>query len=220
MAQNLARAPRYVKHLLGRPDEGMFRQYYDEVHSRAQIRPYDDGHLKVLAALLLSAYPDTSFKPSDNIHDLVAVTNFVKFSFFREKDGKLLDANPPLGIYKAMWEYFCRYEVEMLRPDIIVGVGNDVANALAAHLERARNSSVLVKVAFPGRLNLNSRFVPKGERLIRTNNYDPAPLKREMREQLVGTPDYKQLICKAIDTDWHYFAEMKKPLKECVAILN
>ena len=80
----------------------MFREYYDEAHQRAQIRPYDDGHLKVVAALLLSAYPDTSFKPSDNVHDLVAITNFVKFSFYREKDGKPLDANLPTEIYDAM----------------------------------------------------------------------------------------------------------------------
>ncbi len=104
MAQNLARAPGLVKAWLDKPDKGLLRQFYDQVTPRVYVNPYDDGHLKVIAALTLSLSPENSFKPTDNVDDFVAVTNLVKFSFYREsKDGSRLDANPPKGIYDVMW---------------------------------------------------------------------------------------------------------------------
>lgn len=211
MAQNLARARGLIEAYLAEPDRGLLRQYYDQATPHIQINPYDDGHLKVIAALALSSYPGTSFEPTYSVDDLVAVTNLVKFSFYREgKDGSQLDANPPQGIYDIMWKCYSKYEVELLQPDIIIGVGNEVTSALKRGLEQDGKHNILVKIPFPGRLNLNSRWVPEGKLLIRTKNYDPEPDKTNLRILLQGTPDRKGLIRRAIEIDWYYFKEMRK----------
>jgi len=221
MAQNLSRARRLVRVWLDSPDKGLLRQYDDPDTLSVHVYPYDNGHLKVIAALALNSYSGTYYKPAHNIDDLVAVTNFVKFSFYREdEDGKPLDANPPLDIYDDMWGYYCRYEVSILRPDVILGVGSEVSSAIARNLEREHEPNIVVlKIPFPGRLNLNSRWVPKGRQLIKAKNHDPAVDVSEMQSLLRGTPDTKGKLRRAIETDWYYFREMKayltKELSRC-----
>jgi hypothetical protein len=211
MAQNLNRAEGLVKSWLDSPDKGMRRQHRSADTTHVHVYPYDNGHLKVIAALVLNSYPDTHYKPTDNIDDLVVVTNFVKFSFYREdKRRSYLDSNPPLGIYDVMWERYCKYEVSVLQPNVIIGVGNEVANALERNLKtEQRFKLVLLKVPFPGRLNLNSRWIPKGKHLIETKNYDPAIDITEMKALLKGTPDEKGRVDRAIKTDWYYFRKLK-----------
>ena len=218
MAQNLARAPGIVRRWLGKSDEGLLRQYHDQATAHVHVYPYDNGHLRVIAALTLSLYPGTAFERTQNVDDLVAITNFVKFSFYREsKSGTPLDANPPRSIYDAMWKCYSSYEIELLQPDIIVGVGNDVASALARGITRDGKRNIVVKIPFPGRLNLNSRWVPKGNRLITNENYDPEPVKADLASLLAGTPDREGVIRRAIETDWYYFREMKACLTRKLA---
>jgi len=209
MDKKLRSAKRLIMSWLNSPDKGMLRQYHsdDKVH----VYPYDNGHLKVIAALVLNSYPNTLYNPTDNIDDLVVITNFVKFSFFRkDKKGNRLDSNPPLGLYDSMWERYCKYEVSILQPNVIIGVGNDVANALERNLKTEQEFRFLkLRVPFPGRLNLNSRWIPKGKRLIETESHDPAIDIAEMKALLKGTPDEKERIHRAIKTDWYYFREMK-----------
>lgn len=214
MAQNLNRAKQLIRVWLNSPDKGLLRQYHDADTPHVHVYPYDNGHLKVIAALAMNSYPETGYKPSQNIDDLIVVTNFVKFSFYREdKNGKRVDANPPLDIYDDMWEYYCEYEVGILRPDVIIGVGNEVASAIVRNLEKEHESEILVlKVPFPGRLNLNSRWVPRGRELIKTRNHDPTVDISEMQALLKGTPDRKGRINRAINTDWYYFRRMKARL--------
>jgi len=83
MTQNLSSNERLMHSWLNSQDRGMLRQYKDEVTKRIHVYPYDTGHLKVIAAMVFSLYQGTSFKSTDDISDLVAVTNFVKFSFYR-----------------------------------------------------------------------------------------------------------------------------------------
>lgn len=221
MAQNLSRAKQLVRVWLDSPHKGLLRQYDDPDTLSVHVYPYDNGHLKVIAALTLNSFPGTYYKPTRNIDDLVAVTNFVKFSFYREdEDGKPLDANPPLDIYDDMWEYYCRYEVSILRPDVILGVGSDVSSAIVRNLEKEHEPNIVVlKIPFPGRLNLNSRWVPKGRQLIKAKNHDPTVDVSEMQSLLRGTPDTKGKLSRAIETDWYYFREMKayltKELSRC-----
>lgn len=211
MAQNLSRAKQLVRVWLNSPDKGLLRQYHDADTPHVRVYPYDNGHLKVIAALAMNSYPETCYEPSQNIDDLIVVTNFVKFSFYREdKNGKRVDANPPLDIYDDMWEYYCKYEVSILRPDVIIGVGNEVASAIVRNLEKEDKPEILVlKVPFPGRLNLNSRWVPRGRELVKTKNHDPTVDISEMQALLKGTPDRKGRINRAINTDWYYFRRMK-----------
>ena len=207
MAQNLARAPGLIRAWQNKPDEGMFRQYYHSENLKVSIHPYDTGHLKIIAALVLSVCPGTNYSPDDNVHDKIAITNFVKFSFYSEgKHGQRVDVNPPPSIYDVMWENYCRYEVELLKPDIVIGVGNDVAKALETNLaHRAK----LLDIPFPGRLNLNSRYVSKGKRLIKEENHNPLEDIARIQSAIEGTPDKDGKIAKAIKTDWYYFREME-----------
>jgi len=219
MSQNLGRARRLISTWLNSSDKGLLRQYHDPDTPHVHVYPYDNGHLKVIAALTLNSYPETRFGADQNIDDLVVVTNFVKFSFYREdKNGKRLDANPPFAIYDDMWEYYCKYEVGILRPDIIIGVGNEVTNAIAGNLQREHvHNIILCRVPFPGRLNLNSRWVPKGRELIKTTNYDPTTDISEMQALVKGTPDVKGRLGRAIKTDWYYFKQMKTYIREQIS---
>lgn len=219
MAQNLSHAEWLIRSWLNSPDKGMLRQYHSADTPHVHVYPYDNGHLKVIAAIVLNSYPDTCYKPTDNIDDLVVITNFVKFSFYREdKRGNRLDSNPPLGIYDVMWERYCKYEVSVLQPNVIIGVGNEVANALKRNLETEQELKfVTLKIPFPGRLNLNSRWIPKGKHLIETKNYDPVIDMAEMKALLKSTPDKKGRVDKAIITDWYYFREMKSYIDQRVA---
>ncbi|MFC2012884.1 hypothetical protein ACFLUE_01200 [Chloroflexota bacterium] len=221
MAQNLNRAEGLVRSWLDSPDKGMLRQHRSADTTHVHVYPYDNGHLKVIAALVLNSYPDTCYKPTDNIDDLVVITNFVKFSFYREdKRGNHLDSNPPLSIYDVMWERYCKYEISVLQPNIIIGVGNDVANALERNLKTEKKLKlVMLKVPFPGKLNLNALWIPKGKHLIKTENHDPAIDTSEMKALLKGTPDKEGRVDRAIRTDWYYFREMKSCLTKKLSSL-
>ena len=213
MAQNLARetGQQLIRAWHSKIDKGLQRQYYSI--DKIRVHPYDDGHLKVIAALALSEYPGTNYLPSDNIHDRIAVTNFVKFSFNRRgKDNQILDTNPPLKIYDDMWKHYSAYEVDLLQPDIIIGVGNNVGNAIKRNLKR---NVILVEIPFPGRLNLNSRYVPEGKRLIEEKGYNySGQIAAHIKALLKGTPDNDGAIAKAIKTDWYYFKEMEICFRE------
>lgn len=216
MAQNLARVPNIIRDWLDNDDHGLHRQYQHSDNSRISLHPYDTGHLKVIAALISASYPETDYRPSDNIHDKVAVTNFVKFSFFKDgKSGQLMDANPPASIYNDMWKHFCEYEVSSLQPDIVIGVGNDVYNALNRNLEKELNTRLL-KIPFPGRLNLNSKFIPKGKQLIKDGHNHTADIER-FKAVIGGTPDKDGKIAKAINTDWYYFRKIDLYFMETLA---
>jgi len=216
MAQNLSRGERFIESWLNSPDRGMRRQYHDTNATHIHVYPYDNGHLKVIAAIALNSYQDNNYKTNDNIGDLIAITNFVKFSFYHQgKRENRRDRNPPKDIYDLMWELYCKYEISVLQPDIIIGVGNEVTSAITRNLKTNKQSEIIIiKIPFPGRLNLNSRWIPKGKNLIRTKNYDPNIDMTEMQALLKGTPDKKGRLHRAIQTDWYYFREMKLCIAE------
>ena len=83
-----------------------------------------------------------------------------------------MDTNPPVSIYTNMWKYYCEKEISLLQPDIIIGVGNDVYAAIKRNLRPELNIRI-IKIPFPGRLNLNSKFIPLGKRLIKDKEYNP-----------------------------------------------
>lgn len=213
MAQNLARIPDLISNWLDKDDRGLLRHYYHSDSSFLYLHPYDTGHLKVIAALASFNYPGTDYQPSDNIHKRIAITNFVKFSFFsKSKSGKKMDANPPVSIYTDMWKYYCEKEVSLLQPDIIIGVGNEVFNAIMLNIKPDKCIKLL-KIPFPGRLNFNSRFIPKGKKLIKDQKYNPMDDISRIQTTTSGTPDTDGRIAKAIKTDWCYFKEMETDFK-------
>lgn len=217
MAQNLARTPNLISNWLDNDDHGLLRHYYHSDSLWLSLNPYDTGHLKVIAALASINYPGTDYQPSDNIHKRIAITNFVKFSFFFEgKSGQKMDANPPASIYADMWEYFCEYEVSLLQPDMIIGVGNDVFKAIKLNVKPAKHIK-LVKIPFPGRLNLNARFIPEGKKLIRDQKYNSIDDISLIQTITRGTPDSDGKIAKAIRTDWYYFKKMETYFKNALS---
>ena len=66
----------------------------------------------------------------------------------------------------------------------------------------------MLKIPFPGRLNLNSRYIPKGKRLIREKNHNHLEDIARIQALVQGTPDKDGAIAKAIKTDWYYFRKM------------
>jgi len=169
MAQNLNRAKGLMKMWLNSSDKGLLRQYYDSDTPHIHVYPYDNGHLKVITALLLSSYLETNYGATDDVNSLVAVTNFVKFSFYRKNaDGRTFDTNPPSSIYDRMWHHYCKYEIEMLEPDIIIGVGKAVTSTVNRVMEDASMvRPLIIGVPFPGGLNLNSQWIPEGKSVDR-----------------------------------------------------
>lgn len=220
MAQNLARIPNLISNWLDNDDHGLLRHYYYSESLWLSLHPYDTGHLKVIAALASLNYPGTDYQPSDNIHKRIAITNFVKFSFFFEgKSGQKMDANPPASIYADMWKYFCEYEVTLLQPDMIIGVGNDVFNAIKLNVKPDKHIKLL-KIPFPGRLNLNSRFIPKGKKLIKDQKYNPIDDISRIQTAMGGTPDSDGKIAEAIKNDWYYFKKMETYFKNTLSALT
>ncbi len=217
MAQNLARGSYLISNWLDNDDHGILRHYYHSDSLNLYLHPYDTGHLKVIAALASFNYPGTDYQPSDNIHDRIAITNFVKFSFFNAKSGQKMDANPPISIYSDMWKYFCETEVSLLQPDMIIGVGNDVFNAIEVNIKPDEHIKLL-KIPFPGRLNLNSRFIPRGNKLITEKKYNPIDDISRIQTIISGTPDGDGNIIKAIRTDWYYFKKMEKYFRDTLSM--
>jgi hypothetical protein len=128
-----------------------------------------------------------------------------------------MDANPPISIYSDMWKYFCETEVSLLQPDMIIGVGNDVFNAIEVNIKPDEHIKLL-KIPFPGRLNLNSRFIPRGNKLITEKKYNPIDDISRIQTIISGTPDGDGNIIKAIRTDWYYFKKMEKYFRDTLSM--
>lgn len=103
-----------------------------------------------------------------------------------------------------MWVYFCSYKVEILRPEVIITVGQDISNALKKHYSYPNSNTLVISLSFPDRLNLNSRFIPEGKKAI-TNGYDLKPFRAKISSLLKGTPNPKGYLHKVIATEWYYF---------------
>ena len=89
-----------------------------------------------------------------------------------------------------MWVYFCSYKVEILRPEVIITVGQDISNALKKHYSYPDSNTLVISLSFPDRLNLNSRFIPEGRKVI-TNGYDLKPFRAKISSLCKGTPNPK-----------------------------
>jgi len=209
MAQNLNLSKSIMKDLaaswLAEEHEGLYRLYQHPNYR--SIGPYDDGHLKFIAEIALNAYPSKKFRLKDDISDLVSVTNFVKFSFYKiGKHNTPVDINPPPLIYDIMWEKYCSYEVEVLKPDLIIASGHAVYDALRKNMLKAGKSLNVIRVDFPGKIAL-ARWRHKGKEAIKSG-FSHLQLQEDMKSIISERPDYKSYMKKAIEQDWCYFGGM------------
>jgi len=106
-----------------------------------------------------------------------------------------------------MWDYFCSYKIEILRPEVIITVGQDISNVLKKHYSYPNSNMLVISLSFPDRLNLNSRFIPEGKKAI-TNGYGIKPFRAKISSLLKGTPNPKGYLHKVIATEWYYFLKI------------
>lgn len=208
MAQNLCRheSSHLVKSWMSKPDKGIRRLYYNA--PRMNMLLWDKGNLKVIAALAMNSWPNTTFNATEDVYDLVAVANFVKFSFYQEKNGKRVDINPPKAIYDAMWQHYCRHEISILKPSVIIGCGKVVADATSEKLGAEANNVVFVPIVFPfGRPLPN--YIKDGNQLREQEHYNHNNEIGRLNALMQGTPDQNDAIHKTIRTNWNYFREMQ-----------
>jgi len=211
MAQNLNLSKPILKKMvstwLSSAHEGLYRLYQHPDHRF--IGPYDNGYLKFIAEMALNAYPRKQFRLKDDISDLVSVTNFVKFSFYRMgKHNTPVDKNPPPLIYDIMWEKYCSYEVEVLKPDLIIASGRAVYDAIRRNMLKADKPLNIIRVDFPGKIAL-ARWRHKGKETI-NSGINHIQIQENLKSIILDRPDYKSLMKKATEQDWCYFDGMRE----------
>jgi len=219
MAQNLNLNRGGVKKLveawLVTEHAGLYRQYLRAGHTC--VGPYDNGYLKIIAAMSLNAYPSKQFQSSNDISDLVAVTNLVKFSFYKTgKKGTSVDENPPKTIYDVMWDKYVSYEIEVLKPDLIIASGRAVAAALRTGLKKTNKQNNVIEIGFPGGQGLASWRRKKKEQIA--NGINPLSIQSSIKELIKEHPDdlNKMKMAVAVEKDWCYFDGMRSIIEKRV----
>jgi len=177
--QNLSRhAPwsrTWINHWINNPDEEV-----DRLNSAAQngipipIKPYAEGFIPLIALIALNEWLDDNkgVLPC-HIDDVIAVTNFVKYS-------TVLDASStsiPQMWWKQCADKFVRHEIEVLAPDLIIAFGQRTYSELAKLLvagDTSKKLPKLMKCRFPARIaSINSRTLTGEEREIWDKKISP-----------------------------------------------
>lgn len=145
------------------------------------IRPYAEGFIPLLALSAISRWirihgdslPQT-------IDDVVAVTNFVKFS--TDKDAS--SSSIPNIWWRECGSSYVEHEIRVLRPDIILGFGQKTVAEIMRVLKRNGLSGYdpeLLVCRFPARIpSIKSRPLSSGE--LKCWNVQISPLIDRMRE--------------------------------------
>lgn len=82
------------------------------------IRPYAEGFIPLAALLAICRWTRGGCLP-DTIEDVVAVTNFVKFSTARDASSSSI----PNVWWRECGSQYVEHEIQVLRPDVIIGFG-------------------------------------------------------------------------------------------------
>lgn len=213
MAQNLCKndSVDMMRSWANKADGGVRRFYYEA--PRVNMLLWDSGNLKVIAALAMSSWPNSTFNPARDVYDLVALTNFVKFSFYQEKDRMRKDVNPPKEIYDEMWKRYCEYEIRILNPNVIIACGEVVADAIGRHLPATSSAIILLHVPFPFGRPL-PRYIHLGKKFQQEHGFNPQDETEWLLGLMKGTPDPDGSIRAAIDKNWYFFREIRLALRK------
>jgi hypothetical protein len=96
------------------------------------IRPYAEGFIPLAALLAISVHaPDYRCELPELIDDVIAVTNFVKFSTADDAAA----ASIPTSWWRECAARYVAKEIETLEPDIVIGFGRQVVSELHRVLE-------------------------------------------------------------------------------------
>ena len=145
------------------------------------IRPYAEGFIPLVALIASSRWSQTygTCLPA-NIDEVVAVTNFVKFSTAEDASSSSI----PNIWWKECSSRYVEYEILVLRPDIIIGFGHRTLTELRRVLQRGPLSAYrheLLGCRFPGRMaSILTRPLSKEE--FRVWHEKILPLTAKMRE--------------------------------------
>ncbi len=114
------------------------------------IKPYAEGFMPLTAILCHIAYTkrNNDYLPK-TIDTVIAVTNFVKFS----KSDSASSSEIPDSWWKECGHRYVQYEIEILKPDIIVTFGKKTYLELGKVLSSMNNNKLqIMDIRFPGRI--------------------------------------------------------------------
>ena len=169
------------------------------------VKPYMEGFIPLIALIAIQKW---ILKHGGNlpgkVDDVLSVTNFIKFSTHKDA----ADSSIPKLWWTECASRFVEREIEILQPDIIIGVGNKVFEALNKALKplnSAERRPKLLKCHFPTRIASNKSRVLKDEEseIWRT---EIQPLIRRVRKpkepsrhdwKIERFPGYFVDVCKA-----------------------
>jgi len=145
------------------------------------IRPYAEGFIPLVALLAIRRWIEThgGYLPQ-TIDDVVAVTNFVKFSTSKDASSSSI----PNIWWRECGSLYVKHEIRVLRPDIILGFGKKTLAELRRVLKNNEFSgyeSELLDCRFPARIpSIKGRPLSSGESKIW--NAEILPLANKMRK--------------------------------------
>jgi len=145
------------------------------------IRPYAEGFIPLVALLAIQRWTRAygGNLPRD-IDDVVAVTNFVKFSTAQDASSSSI----PKIWWRECGSYYVEYEIQVLEPDIILGFGQKTFTELRRVLNGDGLSGYDVNVLtcrFPARIASIKHRPLSGEQSKMWNS-DILPLVKRMRK--------------------------------------
>jgi len=128
------------------------------------IRPYAEGFIPLVALVSISRWIRTQGGSlPQTIEDVVAVTNFIKFSTAKDASSSSI----PNTWWKECGSLYVRHEVQILRPDIILGFGQKTITELRHVLKSnglSGHSPQLLECRFPARMaSIKSRDLSSEE---------------------------------------------------------
>lgn len=150
------------------------------------IRPYAEGFIPLVALLALCRWNKTQggYLPKA-IEDVVAVTNFIKFSTAVDASS----SNIPSVWWSECGSRYVEHEINVLRPDIIIGFGQKTVIELQRVLRCIHMShfkTELLGCRFPARIpSIKSR--PLSRRETTTWNHEIFPLISRISEPRRGS---------------------------------
>lgn len=181
---------------------------YSKKSGRAAMHPFDTGHIPVLCVFVRSLVNKTVSSNSEYIYDEIAATNLSKFSF--RENNKTTDNYESL---RKCWEWLSKEEINLLRPDLILCVGNSVYNIVCEGVERIQiegySTPKVLKAVFPSLRVINRWF-----RKALTHEH----LKCDEMIALLSENERGRLA-DVVRRDVYYFAEMYRRLeKQCTEL--
>jgi len=116
------------------------------------IKPYTEGFIPLIATLATQRWIRTfSGNLPNKIDDVVAVTNFIKFSTANDASSSSI----PNIWWKECGSLYAEHEIQLLQPDIIISFGQKTSLELIRVLKRNRlndHKIQLLECRFPARI--------------------------------------------------------------------